>query len=461
LRPSAPIHSRRTAACLLIALLATAPAPARADRTGTGDAHPRNLILLISDGCGPASFDLARAVAGRPLAIDAILTGSVETASADNRITDSAAGATAFATGERTVNRRLGRDPTGAPLTSWFEIAGRSGFATGLVATTDITDATPAAFVAHVHDRASEDSVAVQMLARHVDVILGGGRDWFVPRAAGGRRTDGRDLIAEARRMGYQVAATPADLAGGNGAGDARRLIGLFAGSSFEFVLDRVPSAQPELRTMERAALQRLTRRARRFVLMVEGSRIDHAAHRNDPGAHAAEVLEYDAMVRDVLEFARRDGHTLVVSVSDHETGGLSFTPPGGDGALDPEVLRGVHASTARIAAEIAATRDTDGTLARDAGLGSLTPDERRPLASAPDAERLGRAVAAIESRRAHVRWSTTGHTATDVRLFAFGPGAGVFHGTLENRELGHRLAAALDLERGGGRGAAAAHASR
>lgn len=435
-------HPQRIAsllACVVLALLATATTDAR-------DARPRNLILLISDGCGSASFDLARDVAGHPLTLDSLRIGAVHTASATDSVTDSAASATAYTTGVRTVNRRLGRDPSGAPLTSWFTEAAHHGWATGIVVTTDITDATPAALYARAHDRAAQDSIAVQLLTLAPDVALGGGRAWFVPREAGGARTDGRDLVGEARSRGWRTIEHPADL----DSDAVGHWLGLFANRSFDYRLDRDTTAQPDLATMARAAVRRLARSKHGFVLMVEGSLIDHAGHQNDPATHAREVLEYENMARGMLEFARRDGRTLVISLSDHETGGLQFAPPGSDSGLDVAVLRAQRVSAPRMAEGIGRGAGIDSVLA----LGwnpavTVTPEERDRVASAKDDARRALAIAAIASRHAHVRWSTTGHTGQDIPLHAFGPGAEQFRGALDNAEVGRRIAMLLDQRSG------------
>ena len=433
-------HRRVRAVVGMVAALALALPGA-----GAAPDPPRNLIVMISDGCGGATFDLARRVAGRPLALDAVRRGRVRTASADARVTDSAAGATAYASGVRTVNRRIGRDPLGRPLASWFVAAADRGMATGVVVTTDVTDATPAAFYARVHDRRAQDSVAVQLIERRIDVVLGGGRRWFAPAPDGGERKDGRDLIAEARARGDRVVTDASQLAA---AGEGR-LLGLFAHGSLDYRLDR-DAAQPGLEAMTRIAIARLARAPNGFVLVVEGSRIDHAGHQNDPAAHAREALEYDETARAVLDWARRDGRTLVVATSDHETGGLRLARPRGlrsERAPDPGMLRNVRASVARMANAIAVSGDAEGVLAREAGLTDLDAGDRAKLSWAGNTrDRLREALAGILNRHAGVSWSGEGHTAADVPLFAAGPGSERLRGTLANRDVGRRVAEAMGL---------------
>ena len=183
------------ACALAAAACAATPSPADAPR-------PRNLVFMIPDGCGPASIVLGRMCAGRPLALDSILVGASETSSTSSRVTDSAAGATAYASGIKTGNAMLGLDPEERPVGTLLEAAQARGMRTGMVVTCRLTHATPAAFASHVPDRGAEDSIAVQELEHGVDLLLGGGRANFLPAGAGGGRRDGRDLLGEARRRG-------------------------------------------------------------------------------------------------------------------------------------------------------------------------------------------------------------------------------------------------------------------
>ena len=176
---------------------------------------------------------------------------------------------------------------------------------------------------------------------------------------------------------------------------------------------------------------------------MVEGSRIDHAGHGNDAAAHVRDVLAYDAAVRALLDWARRDGNTLVVSTADHETGGLAL---GRDNvyAWDPAPLLAATMSTERLDARLAEPGADVPALLREAlGADSLTADEAARF-SAPDdpAAEFREAV----DRRAGVAWTTGGHTAVDVGLYASGPGADLFRGHMTNDAVGRATFAALGL---------------
>jgi alkaline phosphatase len=146
----------------LLTLLLLAPTAAAQDVAPAPDERPHNLILMIADGLGPAAVALGREVQGRPLALDSLLRGAVRTPSASHPITDSAAGAVAYASGIKTKNRTIGVDTLGRPVGTILEAAEERGMATGVVSTTRVTDATPAAFSAHQVSRYAENDIAVQ-----------------------------------------------------------------------------------------------------------------------------------------------------------------------------------------------------------------------------------------------------------------------------------------------------------
>jgi alkaline phosphatase len=433
--------------------LGTAAAHATAAPAGA-TARPRNVILMIPDGCGPAAITLARLVSGHPLVLDSLLVGAVETHSADSDVTDSAAGGTAYATGVKTRNRMLGVDPDERPLGTLVEAAKTRGLATGLVTTADLTDATPAAFVAHVAQRTQQDSIAIQMLEHHVDVLLGGDRSRWRPVPAGGRRRDSRDLIAEHRARGGIVVTTPAELAAARGL----PLLGLFGIGADQIALeiDRDTLREPSLAQMTAKALELLGPAPRGFFLLIEGGRIDDAGHDDDPAALARELLAYDRAVGLALAFARSDRHTLVVSVADHETGGLGLGRRLGRASpyvMHPESLLAARASVWRMSGDIVDGGDPVTVAERGTGVSPLEDDERAALltaAAAPDTVRrhgLLQVLSEIESRRACVGWSTGGHTGVDVGLYAFGPGSERFRGLHENTDVARLIAESLGLD--------------
>jgi alkaline phosphatase len=444
------------------------PTVSCAQTRDAGSAEPRNVILFIADGCGFATFTMARdyadTVAGREPIFDGILTGSVVTRSSHQRVTDSAAAGTALACGVHTRNGQIATDTTGAPVGTVLEAAERAGYRTGLVTTTSITHATPAAFSAHVIDRALQDEIALQQLGQDIEVLLGGGMTHFLPAGGGGGRLDGRNLLEEAAAAGYSVVRDAEELE----AADSLPLVGIFDPSHVDYEIDRDEGSEPSLAAMTRKAIDLLEDAPGGFFVMIEAGRIDHAAHGNDPAAHLHDLLAYDEAMRVALDFARRDGSTLVVATSDHETGGLTV---GRDGiyAWHPEALvpvnRSLEVLREHLAARIEDMQDAEEVLAQvialaeDSGMGPI--DEaigerlretiRAGLASgaspAAIGDRVDDVLADLLSRRAGLGWTTSGHTAVDVPMYAEGPGSDLFRGTLTNAEFGRRLARALGVD--------------
>ncbi len=407
----------------------------RIEFDGLGSPRPRarNLILLIGDGMGAAHrFAGQLLLAGRSgaLAMDRMpYRGQIGTLSLDPEsfVTDSAAAATAIATGVKTVNGAVSVDSDGRSRATIHELARRAGKATGLVTTCQVTDATPAAFGAHVIHRSDQSEIARQYLEESgIDVILGGGGAWWLPEGGPSpfgqsweERNRGRhgDLVAEAVDLGYRHVANARQLARAARDPGASRLLGLFAAQEMF-----VQSAEGEgdaydppvsLAEMTGAALDVLSRNPEGFVLMVEESAIDRMAHRNNAPMTIKGVLELDRAVQVALAFADRHPDTLVVVAADHETGGLAIAGSGdtpypyepGGGLLDT-LLAG-----------------EDGPFpVADSGYGFV------------------------------VGWATTGHTAATVPVTAAGPGAEQVAGLIENTDLFDTMANALGLRAAGAR---------
>lgn len=413
--------------------------------------RPRNVILVIADGLGPASVSFARQFqANEPLALDGVLRGTIRTNSADSLISDSAAGATAYGCGVKALNRSVGLDALERPCTTLADLAQKAGFATGVVTNTRLTHATPAAFSARHEDRNAEQDIAAQQIASERDLLLGGGRARFVPEAAGGKRDDGRDLLNEARERGYNVITERGDLL----RAQALPLLGLFAESHIDYAIDRGPE-QPGLLDLTRTALRLLSNDKRPFFLMLEAGRIDHAGHANDPATHLREIQEYDRVVAELIRFTNEDQRTLVVLVADHETGGLSLArdeSPGAAYEWRPEALANIRASVEQMYLELVAQKEQQGDafdreaavlnlLRRHTNIRSLDEAELRWISEEPQFGNLGFVLGRIMSKRAGVAWGTWGHSAVDVNLYGFGPGVERFAGNLDNTEIGMRIA--------------------
>lgn len=392
----------------------------------------RNIILLIGDGMGQAHrFGAQLLIAGPDgqLAMDRLPHfGMMGTLSQDpgSFVTDSAAAATALATGTKTYNGAIAIDLQGQPRPTILEAAKSLGKSAGIVTTCQITDATPAAFGAHVPYRADHSEIARQYIEEtEIDVILGGGAAyWYPPETPTGippetdelrLRSQGTagHLVRRARAAGYRTVSTANELALAAADAGTPRLLGLFANQELFQQRSEGQSdgyAPPvTLAEMTSAAIAMLSRNQHGFFLMVEESAIDRMAHRNNARMTLKGVLELDRAVQVALSYAAADPATLVVVTADHECGGLAIA-----GSDDPAYP---YESPGRL---------IETTLAGE--------DGPFPVAGTDLAFIMG--------------WATTGHTAAAVPVTSTGPGAERLTGSFENIHLYQAMAAAFGLDR-------------
>lgn len=286
--------------------------------------RPRNLIILIGDGMGVAQLSAHQLADENSVFGRFPVAGFSMTQSASHFVTESAAGGTALATGYRTRNDVISLDPDGDTLRTLLEFARASGKAIGVVATSSVTHATPASFLAHATSRKLEFDIAAQIAESGADVIIGGGKKWFLPEGAGGGRSDKRNLLEEMRGRGYAVLTQLRPERH-----TASRFIWLAADDALPPATQRHLPASMTLRV----ATEHLKQHPNGFVLMVEGSQIDWAGHDNDFERLRAEMFDFNDAVRTALEFAEADGQTTVVVTADHETGGLALVGGNADGS--------------------------------------------------------------------------------------------------------------------------------
>ncbi|EPS30311.1 hypothetical protein PDE_05262 [Penicillium oxalicum 114-2] len=448
----------------------------------------RNLIFMVSDGMGPTSLSMTRSFRqfAEGLPIDDILVldkhhvGQSRTRSSNSLVTDSAAGATAFSCGHKSYNGAISVLPDHTPCGTVLEAAKLAGYHTGLVVTTRITDATPACFASHANMRQYEDSIAEQEAGEHplgrvVDLIFGGGRCHFLPNSTHGScRADDRNIIDVAAQNGFHYLEDRASFDALKAGADAKLpLMGLFAEKDIPYEIDRRSQndVYPSLEEMARTALTTLSEATRDseqgFFLMIEGSRIDHAGHGNDPAAQVHEVIAYDKAFAAVLEFLEKDETPgVLVSTSDHETGGLAAarqlhtTYP--EYLWHPRVLANAKHSSEYASAKLSEhlSRNTQHSedktkafvrktlLEEDLGITDATDDEIKALLQPEDGVYPNYVFADMISRRAQIGWSTHGHSAADVNIYASSSkDVWPLVGNHENTDVGKFLADYLDLD--------------
>ena len=275
--------------------------------------RPKNVILMIGDGMGVAHvFAGSTANRGELYLNNFKHVGFSRTQSADRYVTDSGAGGTAIATGHKANNSSVGIDREGNPVPSIMKVAKKNNLATGIVVTTSLLDATPADFVSHQPSRKMMPEIAADFVDAGPDLFIGGGIEHFR------NREDGRNLLDELMEKGYQVFDTITEV--------EKVKEGKLAGFLKE---GRISQRGDQLERTTAVALDILDDHKKGFFLMVEQSEIDGGGHDNDMQYIVEEMLDFDKTIGKVLEFAEKDGRTLVIVTADHETGGLTLV--GGD----------------------------------------------------------------------------------------------------------------------------------
>lgn len=398
----------RFLACAVFGLLSAPPAAAQ-----------NRIILFIGDGVGVSHWTAARFAADNLAVNQFKVMGLVDTRASNTRVTDSAAGATAYSAGIRTFNGAIGVGPDSQPVETVLEVAKKRGWATGLVATSSVTHATPASFAAHVPSRASEFDIARQMTDLAPEVMLGGGTRYFSP----GTRPDGADLIGQLRAT--HTVVTDAAAFEGIVPAQSHRLLGLFGATQMPDARQRTPT----LPAMTRKAIDILSRDPDGFFLMVEGSQPDWRSHDNAPIEDVvAEMLDYDAAIGAALEYQRTQPNVLILVVSDHETGGLAIQVAR-DSTVLAQAATALSTATDALARAVRVVTGGAADTVRNAGMAMI--DATSSLRSNARGARNERVVG---------EYTTGGHTGQMIPLFASGPGAERFAGIIDNHRVGQLL---------------------
>jgi alkaline phosphatase len=419
------VHGTRVVAVLFA--LVTALVLARsgeAQETRPTNERATNVIIFIGDGMGTSQRDLIRyATVGttEQLAMNSMpYAGRSETSPLDPEafVTDSAAGGTSIATGVKTFNGAVGIDAEENPVPSVLERAREAGKATGLVSNSQITDATPASFGAHIADRDKQSEIARQYIEESKpDVILGGGEDYWYPEGDPGAHPDEPkvdpeeksigtegDLTQKAQDLGYEYVTDAAELRSASGS----RLLGLFANEEMfqqapegEGALYDPPVSLPE---MTQKAIEILSQDPEGFFLMVEEEGIDEMAHQSNAGLVIKAGQQLDEAVKVGQTFAENDPDTLVIVTADHETGSLAIE--------DTNEIQ------------------SDPAYPNESGEGRTAED--------------GPFRVANSDKKFLVDWTTTNHTAEDVPVTAMGPGGENLVGVYENTHIHDAMSDAL-----------------
>lgn len=335
--------------------------------------YPTNIILLIGDGMGLTQISAAMYSNNNRLALAKFpVIGFHKSHAANELITDSAAGGTAIACGIKTNNGNIGTDENGLPTLSILEELDSMNFSTGMIVTSTIVHATPAAFAAHRARREMYEEIALDYLNANVDLLIGGGRQYFQ-----NREMDDRDLIDEFENKGYVVMDQLYTT--------MNKIKWPLDKNLLYFTADKQPltvsGGRDYLSFAVRQGVQYLEQKSNKgFFLLVEGSQIDWMNHANDGRGVVMETLDFDRAIWEAIQYANKKGNTLVLVTADHESGGMS-----------------------------------------------IEADSRM--------------------NKLKYGFTTNGHTAAMIPVFAYGPGSSLFRGIYENTSIYHKMRAVLGLK--------------
>jgi alkaline phosphatase len=335
----------------------------------------KNVILLIADGTGLSQLSSAFYFKKtKPNYARFKSISLIKTSSAKEDITDSAAGATAFSTGEKTYNGAVGVAVDSTKLKTLVEILSPQNVKTGLISTSAIQHATPASFYAHALHRSQYEDITLDLVNSNVDFLAGGGRQFF------NKRKDGRNLLKELKVKGFEIDTTA--LRGITEMKKYSKMAYVLAENHLDAVAKGRGDFLPKATELGIAFLNKDAAKSS-FFMMIEGSQVDWGGHNNDADYLISELIDFDDAVGIALDFAEKDGNTLVIVTADHETGGFTLAPT--------QKKRG------------------DGTAYNDF-----------------------KEITGI--------FSTKEHSATLIPVFAYGPGSEVFSGIYENTEIFHKI---------------------
>lgn len=419
------------------------------------DKPVKNIIILIPDGMSLPQTSIARWYNdGAPLAMDEIACGLVRTFNADSPIADSAPAGTAFATGHKSHTGYVGvmpdvadmygmtsndADKNNQPLTTILEAARLLGKSTGLIATSEISHATPADFSAHFNSRKSYDNILEQQVYNNIDVVFGGGYTFLLPE----NRKDKEDLTQVLRSRGYSLIRTRSELLNFK----TGKVWGMFAEKDMAYDFDR-PENEPSIEEMTKKAIELLSQNNKGFFLMVEGSKIDWAAHANDPIGIISDVLAFDKAVKAALDFAKKDKNTIVIVVSDHGNGGMSMGDYATSTTYDKEPLKKfiTPLKKAKLTGEgierLVAEKNIPlyTSIADYYGYNDFDEKDLSALKKAKKGE-LNYVVGPMISKMANIGWTTNGHTGEEVVLYVYHPTGNRPTGVIDNTRIGTYMA--------------------
>jgi len=440
----------------------------------TGSAIPKYVFMFLSDGAGMTHLEIARQYRKHiynegMVIVDKIMkegsVGVMTTHAANSLSTDSAAAATAMASGCKANIGALGMCADGTVAVSAMELARRRGMKLGLITNSTVYDASPAAFVCHVAHRKDYLGIVNRYLEMAPDVILGGGSEQFMPKGQeGSRRNDETDMIAAFEKKNYRHVGNKEELARVS----KGKVLGLFSRFDMSMELDRDKQSEPSVYDMASAAIRLLhEQNPRGFFAFIESENIDSASHLSDIASVIHDYREFDRAVGLAYEFYKKfPRETLILVASDHDTGGLGFTRALRDltSTENDNLVTGTVADFKKIqtigislqkASSIlgrSPTAEAVDNLMRDYFPGfTLAPEykeailKRQPVSRTVLLDPTANALGMMIANHTQVYWQTSEHTNQPVLVAALGVGAETFKGYYDNADFGKKLKAVIE----------------
>ena len=410
----------------------------------------KNVIMLIADGMSTEAITLARHTKGDSLAMDEISVGSVITSWANGPITDSAPGGTVYAAGEKTNNKYIGTSVNDTPMASILEGAESVGKATGIVATSEITHATPGDFTAHTNNRKYYNQILQQQINQDMEVVLGGGFN----KASGFSSEVSSDefesyyeeQVNNIKEEGFDFITTKDQLT----SYDGDKLWGSFADADLKYDFDRQSdndNVQPSLAEMTNKAIEVLNKDEDGFFLMVEGSKVDWAAHANNTVGIVSDILAFDEAVKAAIEFAKTDGNTVVVVTTDHGNSGITIGSSYYNENIESydkatyenttDLLKNATITEERFN-EIASGKSNDEIKAiAKKYYGIDLNDEELAIVKGEQGEGRQVGIREVIARRVGIGYTTGGHTGEQIYLGVYAPSdVELLEGVVDNTEV-------------------------
>ena len=401
---------------------------------------PKNVIYMIGDGMGPAFTTAYRYYKDDPTTkeiettvFDTMLKGMAHTYPDDHTyVTDSAAGATALSSGHKSYNGAIAVDTAKKPVKTMLEIAKEQGMTTALVATSQINHATPASFAAHNESRRNYDDIANDYIDNKiagklpVDLMLGGGTQYFI--------RDDRNLVDEFKQAGYQYGDDIQNL------GQITQVpaIGLYAPKGLPFALDENPTRLKQLTAKAFDLLDGQNDKG--FFVMIEGSQIDWCGHANDIACAMAEMDDFAKSIETAKAYVDNNPDTILVITADHSTGGLTIGAHG-QYKWETDIIKGVKATAGTLTNLLMESDNLKTVWQANTSIEFTAENEiKLKQAKAMGEKTLNLAVKSIINDLSFTGWTTGGHTASDVQVFAYGKNSDDFVGSQNNTDIAKKL---------------------